>query len=137
MKPSATIKIILILFLIFGMGCEKVVLSPEFTIGTASDFRMNLPYTTTDGKYILKITEVNDSRCPEGAECVWAGEVYLKGKWIENNDTTDFELHSVLIDQQKQPEGFTIQIQDAKPYPKLNTESKPEDLAITLLIDKK
>jgi hypothetical protein len=38
---------------------------------------------------------------------------------------------------EKQPEGFTLQIVDAKPYPKHGTESKPEDLVITLLIQKK
>ena len=37
----------------------------------------------------------------------------------------------------KQPDGFTIQIVDAKPYPVYGIESKPEDLVVTLLIEKK
>lgn len=136
MKLPFAIKFLLVTFLFFGAGCEEVIVSPTFTVGTASVFRPNLLYTSSDGRYTFKVTDVYDSRCPEGAECIWAGEVYFKGKWIENKDTTEVEIHSLLKDQQKQPEGFTMQIQDAKPYPKINTESKPEDLTLTILIQK-
>ena len=42
-----------------------------------------------------------------------------------------------MNDQTKQPTGYTIQIVDAKPYPKYGIESKPEDMVVTLLIQKK
>lgn len=136
MKNSFVIKFVMLFLFSVGTGCEEVVVKPMFTIGTASEFRPNLLYTSSDGLYAFRITEVNDSRCPEGAQCIWAGEVYIKGEWIENSDTTDVEIHSLLSSQQKQPDGFTMQIQDAKPYPKLNSDSNPEDLTITFLITK-
>ena len=136
MKTSSAIKFVLVVLFLFAAGCEEVFIKPTFTIGTASEFRPNLLYTSSDGHYTFRITTVNDSRCPEGAQCIWAGEVYIRGEWIENNDTTDVEIHSLIAGQQKQPDGFTIQIQDAKPYPQINSVSNPDDLTITLLITK-
>jgi len=80
---------------------------------------------------------LGDWVCPEGVGCVLQGEVTLKGEWAENNTKTNVELHSVLNDQQKVPEGFTLKIVDAKPYPKHGTETKPEDLVVSILIQKK
>lgn len=119
------------------MACEENVLEQGFTIGKEANFQVNQLYTSANGQYTLKITEVSDSRCTEGVQCIWQGEVTVKGDLTENNNKSTFEIHSVLNDLQKQPDGYTIQLVDAKPYPKYGTESKPEDLVVTLLIQKK
>ncbi len=139
MKRFAAIKLFLILFLVAGMSCEETLTDPTFTftIGKESTFRINQLYTSSDGQYTLQIKEISDSRCPEGVVCVWAGEVSLKGEWTANATKSDFELHSVVSSMQIVPEGFTMQIVDAKPYPKSGTDLKPEDMVITLLIQKK
>jgi hypothetical protein len=137
MKTLSTVKCILVFFLLAGMGCEETTLEQGLTIGKEVSFSVNQLYTSDDGQYTLKITEVSDSRCPEGAQCIWQGEVTVKGEWTENNNKSTFEIHSVLNDQQKQPDGYTIQLVGAKPYPKHGTESKPENLVVTLLIQKK
>ena len=107
-----------------------------YTLGKTSTFKINQPYAYADNQYSLLINEVSDSRCPEGVVCIWSGEVSLKGTWTVNGKTSDIELHSVMKNLQKEPEGFTIQIMDAKPYPRAGVESRPEDLVITLLIQK-
>lgn len=137
MKLISGIKYLLVLILFTIMSCEEVTTSQIFTIGKESTFRINQLYYSSDGQYTLMIKEISDSRCPEGVVCVWSGEVSLKGEWISSGTITPVELHTVMKDLQKEPDGFTIQIMDAKPYPKYGTESKPEDLAITLLIQKK
>lgn len=137
MKTLSALKYLLVIFLFAGMGCEEAIIEQGFTIGKDASFQVNQLYTSADGHYTLKITEVSDSRCPEGVQCIWQGEVTVKGEWTENNNKSTFETHSVLNDQQKQPDGYTIKIVDAKPYPKYGTESKPENLAVTLLIQKK
>jgi hypothetical protein len=137
MKTFSAIKFLLVFFFFAGMGCEETVLEQGFTIGKEASFQVNQLYTSADGQYTLKINEVGDSRCPEGVECIWSGEVTVKGEWTENSSKSNFEIHSVMKDQTKQPDGYTIQIVDAKPYPKYGTESKPENLVITLLIQKK
>lgn len=137
MKSRSTIKYLLVFFLFAGLSCEQVTYYPGFSLGTASDFRLNQLNTSTDGQYTFQITELNDSRCPEGAECFWQGEVSLKGEWTDHKNITMVELHSVMSNLQKIPDGFTIQIIDAQPYPKLGNVSKSENLVVTLLIQKK
>jgi len=137
MKTLSVIKYLLVFFLFSAMGCEEAIIDQGFTIGKEVSFQVNQLYTSADGQYTLKITEVSDSRCPEGVQCIWQGEVTVKGDWTENNNKSSFEIHSVVSTQTKQPTGYTVQIVDAKPYPKYGTESKPENLVVTLLIQKK
>ncbi len=137
MKLLTSLNILLFAILLTSTSCEEVTIDQTFPIGSESNFRMNQLYTSADGQYTIKITEISDSRCPEGVQCGWQGEVNLKGEWTVNAKKTTFELHSVLINQTIQPEGYTIQIVDAKPYPKHGVESKPENLIITLKIEKK
>jgi hypothetical protein len=137
MKLLTAIKFILIFILFSGMSCEENIPEPTFSIGNESDFRVNQLYFSSNGNSSLIIHEIGDSRCPEGEVCIWQGEVSLRGEWIENKRKSAIELHSVLTDQQKMPDGITIQIIDTKPYPKIGFESKPEDKIITLLIQKR
>jgi hypothetical protein len=136
MKLLPAFKFLTLLFLFATIGCEETIVDPTFKVGQESTFRIDQLYTSSDGQYTLQINEINDSRCPEGVQCVWQGEVSLKGEWTANGNKSDFELHSVLKDMEKQPEGFTIQIINATPYPVYGTESKPEGLVLTLLVQK-
>lgn len=136
MKPLFVVKYLIILILFSGTACEEVLVDQPLRTGKEFTFQINKTYTSEDGNFSLKITDLGDSRCPEGVVCVWQGEVTVKGEWTENNSKSAFELHSVLTDQQKQPEGYTIKLIDAKPYPKYGDDSRPEDLLVTLLIQK-
>lgn len=137
MKLLSAIKYLVVLLLFAGMGCEETILDQTFTVGKESAFRIKQLYTSSDGLYTFQINEIGDSRCPEGVVCIWSGEVSLKGEWTVNKIKTAIELHTVVKAQEKQPDGFTIQIVDAKPYPKYGTESNPDDLVVTLLIQSK
>ena len=137
MKLLSAIKYLLVLFLFISMSCEKIILDKTYKIGQESTFRIHQVYISNDGQYTLQINEINDSRCPQGVECVWAGEVTIKGEWTSNKIKSPFELHSVVKTMEIQPEGFTIQIVDAKPYPVYGTVSKPEELLVTLQVQKK
>ena len=137
MKLLSAIKYLLVILLFSGIGCDEIIIDQTFTVGKESTFRLNQLYTSTDGQYTLLIKEIGDSRCPEGVVCKWQGEVSLKGEWTDNKNLSSIELHSVIKDLQKEPNGFTIQIIDAQPYPKYGNDPKPGDLAVTLLIQKK
>jgi hypothetical protein len=136
MKTAFVLRYLLVFFLLAGMGCEKKLLEQTFSIGSVSLFSVNHRYYSSDGRYSLLIKEVSDSRCPEGVVCIWSGEVSLKGEWSDNGIKSDFELHTVMTQLQKQPDGFTLKIVDAIPHPKAGTPSHPENLLITLSIQK-
>lgn len=134
MKLIPSFKYLTLLFIFTTTNCEETIVGPTFKMGQESTFRIGRLYTSSDGQYTLQINEINDSRCPEGVQCVWQGEVSLKGQWTHNKLKSDFELHSVLKDMERQPEGFTIQLIKATPYPSEGTESRPENLLVTLLV---
>lgn len=136
MNMLKTFATVLIFALIIGTSCEEITDEQTFTIGNESSFRLNRLYTSADGQLSIKLTEVGDSRCPEGVVCVWQGEVSLKGEFTENGKKSTFELHTVLTDRQSQPDGYTLKLVDARPYPKHGVDSKAENLTITLLIQK-
>jgi len=137
MKRFNVIKYLLILSLFIATGCDEITTDQTFTIGKESTFRINELYYSTDRQYAFQINEISDSRCPEGLMCIWSGEISLKGEWSHNGTKTAVELHTVMKDLQKEPEGFKITITDAIPYPKYGSDSKPENLVVTLLIQKK
>ena len=66
---TKTIYFLFIFTLIFS-GCEKIEL------GKAFDCKIGNTYKVTPD-LSFKIYSLNDSRCPENAECIWAGDVYL------------------------------------------------------------
>lgn len=134
MKILPAFKLLTILFLLTTVSCEEVVTDKTFPIGREFSLRMDELYASSNGQYTIKITNINDSRCPQGVQCVWEGEVILKGEWTDNKDKSTFEVHSVVKGQDKQPEGFIIEIIDVRPYPKFGTDNEPEDLVVTLLI---
>lgn len=138
MKILPALKYLMVFFLFTAMSCKEVVVDKNtFKIGRESTFRINQIYTSTDGQYTLQITKIGDSRCPTGAVCDWQGEITLKGEWTDNKVKTAIELYSVGKATEKQPTGFNIQIVNAKPFPVVGAETKPEDLMVTLLIEKK
>jgi hypothetical protein len=137
MKLQSAIKLILILLLSATTACEEIEYEPTFRLGHEHTFLLNKQYSSFDGLYSLKITSIADSRCPEGLICIWSGEVSINGEWASFRGTTSFEIHSVVEQENKQPDGITIRIIDAQPYPKYGLESKPENLAVTLMIEKK
>jgi hypothetical protein len=134
MKTYSVLKYILILFLFAGTSCEDKVIDQGFTPGREYSLEINKLYTSADSQYSIIINEVSDSRCPESVTCIWSGEVSIKGDLTINDSKLPFEIHSVISQSNKQPDGYTIQIVDAKPYPKNENTQKPEDLIITLLV---
>ena len=137
MKPTSVLKCLLILLLFTAMSCRESIMDQTLSLNKEVSVRLNQLYTSENGQYSMKLTEINDSRCPENANCIWSGEVMLKGEWTEKGSKSTLELHSVLSAQQISPDGYTIKIVDTKPFPKIGTDTKTEDFIITLLIQKK
>lgn len=50
--------------------------------------------TIAPGSQLHFLRVVNDSRCPKGAQCVWAGEVTIEFELKSPQRTTRFELSS-------------------------------------------
>ncbi len=113
MKPT-TLKCLLILLLFTAMSCRESIIDQTLNLDKEITVRLNQLYTSENGQYSLKLTEINDSRCPEGVYCFWQGEVSIKGEWTEKGNKSEIELHSVLTNLEKNPGGYTIKIVNVK-----------------------
>ncbi|ESU29892.1 hypothetical protein FLJC2902T_03720 [Flavobacterium limnosediminis JC2902] len=108
-----------------------------------SDNTINQKLDSKTDKEIVLVKVSNDSRCPEGVECVWAGEVtfevaaYENGKILEqmqftlNQNTAEeirawFVLH--LPENNKELKAIGV-----VPYPKEGMKIQPKDYYIQLV----
>jgi len=72
----------------------------------------------------LRLLEVNDSRCPSGVTCVWAGEarVTLQVSRVKSDGKETVKLQLVLNGRNKPAAasafGYVLELLDLDPYPK-------------------
>jgi len=83
--------------------------------------------------YICLDSLISDSRCPNGAECVWAGEATARFK-IEkyNNEPVYFNLKEGEKDAIVG--GYHITFIKLLPYPAVGYQIKPEDYKARIVI---
>ncbi len=110
---------------VFGQTAKEVkILSAKQTVDKAS-------------KFTFKLIDVEDSRCPPDANCVWAGNAKVKftiakGKSAEKT----FELNSAVDPKSITFEGYEIAFKDLSPTPK-STDTKPIKYLVKLTVTKK
>lgn len=122
-------------------SCESQVDMPgSCKVGLTSDtviFKLNqsIPvFTACDTGLTAMVTEINDSRCPANANCVWAGTAYAKLAFSNN--------FSVML-QLGQPkdttyEGrlYTFSLVNVLPYPVTDQNTQPIQEAYISIIKK-
>lgn len=80
-----------------------------------------------------------DSRCPTGATCVWAGDAAATFT-LEKPPAAALQgtLHtSGRFVRQTDYDNFTIRLEDIKPYPKLGATIAPADYRATLVVTRR
>jgi hypothetical protein len=111
-----------ILILMFGIllftaaSCKKEELNPKEV------------YRTND--LCIEFVNFNDSRCPNNANCVWAGEAEVFLKATSGNESVDFSLKGLGSDTVLF--GHNIEFVDLLPYPEAGVEVSFEDKELTL-----
>lgn len=123
----------------------SLVIATVLLIGCASaqnDNTINQKLDSKSDKEIVLVKVIDDSRCPEGVQCIWAGEVTIEVAAYENKKIVEqvqftvntkskeeivswFKKHSPS--QTNELKGISI-----LPYPKNGVSLKPEDYFIKL-----
>lgn len=87
--------------------------------------------------FSIRLLEVFDeSRCPEGVMCLWAGEVKLKFA-VEAGAITDTLVTAFPSEGSRAISGgYTLTITDVTPYPKEGKTIKPKDYRARLIISR-
>lgn len=104
---------------------------------------INQRLDTNATKEIVLVKVIDDSRCPEGVQCIWAGEVTIDVAAYENKkmvEQVQFTINKNTIEDVK---NWFIQHLPATetalkeisvlPYPKEGVPRKPEDYTIQLI----
>lgn len=80
---------------------------------------------------------LNDSRCPTGAQCIWAGNAAVRFIYCSENSKVSFVLNTIssfrtdsLID------GYRIRMIKLSPYPGLGVEIKQSDYKAEIEVKK-
>lgn len=77
---------------------------------------------------------VNDSRCPTGVQCVWAGEVSVKVEIEYQGQTKNMVLtQSGSSESQTQLLDFKI-VFGVQPYPEAEKQLKSDDYRLRLIV---
>ncbi len=86
----------------------------------------------TDQGYRITFKSVpEDSRCPTGVQCVWAGDaaVHLKITGVEARDCT---LHTTLDPRSIVLKRVSIALKRVSPYPSRESRIDPSDYCVKL-----
>ena len=72
--------------------------------------------------FIIQLDSITeDSRCPEGAECFWAGDARAKFKLTENNIIHQFSLNTLATFRNDTIiGGIRYKLINLSPYPSIN-----------------
>ena len=93
-----------------------------------------------NGDYNISIvldSVTQDSRCPLGVECIWAGNALARFIFIADNNSTKFSLNTLASFRRDTTiAGFKIELLALKPYPEYPHPIKQEDYIAEIRITK-
>ena len=91
-----------------------------------------------EGLKISFIYVAEDSRCPEGVTCVWAGngKVVLRLSKARRRAGT-MRLNTNLDPKQDDYRGYDVRLVSLNPHPKKNVPIKKKDYVATLVVSRK
>ena len=130
--------IIIVTIGVFIFSCEKSNNFPKFeNMDVTTGFLLDNAIIISEGdcagdfetnRYICLVSVLNDSRCPEGVQCIWQGNAEAKFKFSKYDENPVFFnlntypgfTNDTIIG------GYKFTLKNLTPYPSvINTISKP------------
>ena len=95
-------------------------------------------FNTENQAYICLESVINDSRCPDGAQCIWAGDAKVKFKYVRlNEDPVFFNLNTnVSFTNDSIIDGYKFTLLNLYPYPSLKHHADQNEYKAELVIQK-
>jgi len=91
-----------------------------------------------EGLAVVFESVLDDSRCPEGSHCFWAGNAKIRIKLCKENQTPDTsELNTYSGPKRSSYLNYEVRLVTLKPHPKPNRAVRPQEYKATLMIKKK
>ncbi len=99
---------------------------------------LNKQKVVSKGKLTIKfVSVVEDSRCPVGVDCIWAGNAKVQiNATNQNGVSKTFELNTGLEPQSVTFEGYEIKLAGLLPHPRANLPINPKRYIATFTLTK-
>ena len=128
----------IIIFLLF-VSCSNQV--DEVTAGLGQEVELQIGQTVSieEEQIRIKFVEVvSDSRCPEGATCIWQGEVtcILEIDYLDSTNRKTIVQPGLTQEPAKDTFSDYELIFNVQPYPELGRETKNSEYRLQLTVDK-
>ena len=127
-----------------GCGSPPSVLSDNPTIALGQEFQVASGHTATLSPDNVKVVfngVSEDSRCPAGVQCAWAGQAVVQiSVYRPNADPVGYNLvlgSSALNADMAVSGQYVIHVQALEPLPSDGSAVKSADYVATLLMSKK
>lgn len=91
---------------------------------------------TADGGLRVTFVEVvEDSRCPTGANCIWAGNARVRLRLEERGKTRAANLNTTLEPRRVATAAGDLVLVALDPYPEAGRQIEPADYRLTLRLE--
>ena len=128
----------LVLVLLSLFCCKNELTQSPLVLGKSIELKYGELIKNTDSQISIVLDSVlNDSRCPKGAECIWAGNAAVRFVYTSSKKSVSFVLNTLysfrtdsLID------GYRIKMTKLTPYPELGVNIKQGDYKAEIEINK-
>lgn len=146
MKLNKNIQIkmkkLLVFFMLTGACTKEDSTVPMISLGNKIEAYYESEVAYQEGIKV-KITKIEDSRCPKSVTCVWQGSVKIYLTLTESNVSKDIIL-DFLADNSKPAtttvelgsQKFSVEILDVLPYPENTSEIKLADYKVSMTVKK-
>jgi hypothetical protein len=91
-----------------------------------------------EGLQVSFTTVAEDSRCPEGVKCIWAGNGKIVLRLSKARKRASLiRLNTTLDPKQDDYRGYDVKLVSLSPYPKKDTPIKRKEYVATLVVSRK
>jgi hypothetical protein len=140
--------IVALAVLTFMLSCQKGIKFPLYdNMEVTSEFVLNNSIILSEKDcagdaashtYVCFESVLGDSRCPEGAQCIWAGNAQVRFRFVKNNDNPlFFNLNTNPgFNRDTIIGGYKFTLKALNPYPSLKDVNLPKAYKAEIEIEK-
>ncbi len=131
------------IFAISTLACQVDQSQPTFSLNTAFSLKQGETIRwKEDASVQIRFDKVsNDSRCPEGVQCIWAGRAevaltFFQAKNSQNGSLILGDPAGSNLSDEVQFDAFNVKLLNVLPVPKANTAIEPSAYVVELSVRK-
>ena len=125
--------LIAVVLVLFGFGAFSAASAQT---GQEISVKVNRTVSAKGGLRVNFVEMVEDSRCPEDANCIWAGNAKIRVRVTKNGRSKLLELNSGLEPRTETFAGYSFQLQALTPAPRSNIRINRNGYVAKILVKK-